>query len=105
MMQNLAKASEIVKTQTEQMTGELNATVVEGYSDDETVCVSFSGNGVPQSCDITSAAYDMGVEAVNQRVSEAMKDGHTKAREIMQEKMGSIYKAIGVPPPPSTPWS
>lgn len=28
---------------------------------------------VPQSCDITSAAYDMGVEAVNQRVSEAMK--------------------------------
>lgn len=98
MMENIKKAQVVVQEQSGKIQSELAATVLEGYSEDETVCVTMSGNQEPKSCDITSEAFDMGVDEVNKRVTEAMQDAHAKSTAMMKDRMQGLASSLGLPP-------
>eukprot|EP00747_Dinoflagellata_sp_TGD_P217474 gnl/TRDRNA2_/TRDRNA2_89871_c1_seq1.p1 gnl/TRDRNA2_/TRDRNA2_89871_c1~~gnl/TRDRNA2_/TRDRNA2_89871_c1_seq1.p1 ORF type:complete len:384 (-),score=86.23 gnl/TRDRNA2_/TRDRNA2_89871_c1_seq1:81-1232(-) len=69
----------------------------EGYSDDETVRVVFSGNLELLRCDITEAAKSLGTEAVSQRVTEAVVDAHGQVLTDKREKLRTSMSNLGMP--------
>lgn len=74
----------------------MTATEYEGYSEDETVEVTFSGKLVPLSCDVTQVAIDLGPEALSQRVTKAMEDAYAHAVAKTEKVMKEIISDLGI---------
>eukprot|EP01024_Parvocaulis_polyphysoides_P066668 TRINITY_DN7859_c0_g1_i1.p2 TRINITY_DN7859_c0_g1~~TRINITY_DN7859_c0_g1_i1.p2 ORF type:complete len:144 (-),score=32.18 TRINITY_DN7859_c0_g1_i1:353-757(-) len=80
---------------------EIEKTIRKEVDEAETVRVTVTGNQEPLSCDITEAAYNEGIEVLNERLTEAMKEAHTKSVQGMKERMGEMAKKLGLPQPPA----
>ena len=50
----------------------------DGYDDDETVRVVFTGSQAPKSVELTEIAMDCSADELSRRIEEAMKDAHAK---------------------------
>lgn len=97
LMENLKKTQALVQAETQKVQKELAETEFEGFSDDETVRVVFSGNQTPLSIDITQAAYDQGKDALEGLLLEASKEAHSKSVEGMRERMKVLAQTLGLP--------
>eukprot|EP00884_Botryococcus_braunii_P017860 jgi/Botrbrau1/4758/Bobra.0137s0030.1 len=97
LMENMKKAQAMVQREATKLQEELARAEFEGYSEDETVKVIFSGNQEPKSIDLTEEALEGGLEALTERITQAMKESHGKSVEGMKEKMKSLAAGLGVP--------
>ncbi|CAG9462245.1 unnamed protein product [Pedinophyceae sp. YPF-701] len=97
LLDSVKKAQQLVQQETAQVQAELAATEFEGYSEDETVRVVFSGNQEPKGIDITQAAYDQGPEKLEALIQEAMSEAHSKSVAGMRERMQALAQKLGLP--------
>jgi hypothetical protein len=69
----------------------------DGYSSDELVKATVSGNQEPRGCDITEAAMELGSERLAELVNEAYRDAHAKSIAAMKERMRTLAQQMGLP--------
>eukprot|EP01024_Parvocaulis_polyphysoides_P012963 TRINITY_DN14930_c0_g5_i1.p1 TRINITY_DN14930_c0_g5~~TRINITY_DN14930_c0_g5_i1.p1 ORF type:complete len:184 (-),score=26.46 TRINITY_DN14930_c0_g5_i1:145-627(-) len=100
LMDNVRKAQEMVRSEAQRVQEELATTEFEGYDEDETVKVVVTGNQEPKVVELTQEAYDTGIDELSSRVTEAMKEAHSKSVAGMKERMGDMAQKLGLPSPP-----
>eukprot|EP00210_Caulerpa_lentillifera_P003040 g2902.t1 len=88
----------------------------DGYDEEETVKVGsmvlfeminllrfevvMSGNQEPKGIELTEAVAELELEEMQKRITEAMKDAHTKSVTAMKDRMKQLYSDLGFPMPP-----
>ncbi|XP_024401425.1 nucleoid-associated protein At4g30620, chloroplastic isoform X1 [Physcomitrium patens] len=92
------KAQQVVQVEAVRVQKELAAAEFDGYSDDELVKVTLSGNQEPVRVEITELALEKGADALSKLVNQAYKDAHTKSVAAMKERMKNLAESLGMPP-------
>jgi len=99
MMEMMKKASEM-GGKMQELTKELQATEIEAVAADGGVTVTVSGTQMPISTKITEEFLAKGTDAVSEAVTLAQQQAHARSLQYSTEKMGELYKEIGLPVPP-----
>ena len=100
-MKQLKQAQEVMQVEAVKVQKEMQEAEFEGFSSDETVRVTLSGNQEAKGCDITQAAYSQGAEALGVLITEAYKDAHEKSVTAMKDRMKNLASSLGLPQNPN----
>jgi len=84
------KAQQVVQVEAVKVQKELAAAEFDGYSSDELVKATVSGNQEPRGCDITEAAMELEADELSRRVNEAYKDAHARSVAAMKQRMQAL---------------
>jgi len=76
----------------------LSSSIVEGISDKGNVKIFFDGQQRPVSVEIKEEyIQNVGTEDLNEAITSAMQDAHTKSMQLSRDKMQSLYSDLGLP--------
>jgi len=98
MMEGLKKAQEVLQKEAAVIQKEMAESQYDGYSDDELVKVTLSGNQEPISAEITEAAVELGADRLSELVTQAYKEAFKKSQAAAQGRMKEMAGRLGVPP-------
>jgi len=97
MMENFMQSQELAK-KTSALLQELSSSIVEGISEKGNVKIFFDGQQRPVSVEINEEyIQNVGTEDLNEAITSAMQDAHTKSMQLSRDKMQSLYIELGLP--------